>query len=305
METIIAQLKGNKEQLLAVKDGKRLALKAAGNILAANFTGSTTTHVDPELLDFVPIANGNSQSVLDYFPKVMCDSHSVVTVRQASDDDDGTFGSVSEGAAKEKVDFDITSTQKSFTKYAAYVKVSEEMLSDIPFLNAAINSTLTRRIKNKIATDFLAAIVAATPGGTASTLASGSNIGAGEFGKVFAAVYSAMRIKKGYSMNLWLLNDPDYTDVFTVLGDSAWLLLNTPTIVPAASVTAGSIVAMDTQLLPLYVYKDVDIEIGRDSDDFTKNLVTVRGEARVTWDITGESLSALFRDTLANIATQA
>lgn len=305
METIISSLKANEEQLKSLKDGGRLNIKAAGNILAAKFTGSTTTHIDPELQTFIPPANGHAQSVLDYFPKVMCNSHTIVTAKSASDDDDGSFGSVAEGTAKEQVDFDILATQKSFTKYAAYIKVSEEMLSDVGFLEAAINGNLTRRIKNKIATDFVAAIVAATPGGTASTLASGSNIGAGEYGKVFATIYSAMKINKGYNMGLWLLNDPDYTDVMTVLGDATWLLLNNPTIVPSSAVTAGSIVALDQMLFPLYVYKDIDIEIGRTNDDFTKNMITVRAESRVAWDMTGEPLSALFRDTLANIATQA
>ena len=300
------QLRDNLDALKAIKDGGRsLNIKAAGNILAANFTGSTTTHIDPQLMDFVPIASNHYQSVLDYFPKVVCDSHSIVTVKQTADDDDGSLGSVAEGAAKEQVDFDILSTQKAFTKYAAYIKVSEEMLADVPFLNAAIQSTLTRRLKNKIAIDFLAAIVSATAGGSASTIASGTNIGAGEYGKVFAAIYSAMKINKGYDMNLWLLNDPDYTDVHTVLGDSLWMVLNQPKIVPYAGVSAGSIMAVDANMIPLYVYKDVDIQIGRASDDFTKNMVTIRGEARVAWDITGEVLSAIFKDTLANIATQA
>lgn len=304
METIYSQIQANKDSLKQVLDGKQLSFKAAANILSSNFTGSTSTHIDPEVQTLITIPPTQAQSVLDYFPKISVNSHTIVTVKQEADDDDGTFSSVSEGATKENVDSDVRATQKSFTKYAAYIKVSEEMVSDVSFINAMIQSTLNRRIKNKIAADFTAAIVAATPGVAASNLTAGTNIGANEFGKIFAPIYAGMKFNKGYTPNLWLLNEPDYTSVYNSSTNSEWMEQNEPIIVPCAAVTAGSIVALDTNLFPLYIYKDVNFEIGRSSDDFTKNIFTIRAEARVTWDMTGESLNALFRDTIANIITQ-
>lgn len=304
METIFSQLTANQDKLKSVLDGKQLTFKAAGNILSANFTGSTSTHIDPELQTLVTIPPTQAQSVLDYFPKISVNSHTIVTVKQESDDDDGTFSSVAEGATKENVDSDVRATQKSFTKYAAYIKVSEEMVSDVSFMNAMIQSTLNRRIKNKVAADFTAALMSATPGMAAANLTAGTNIASGENAKIFAPIYAGMKLSKGYTPNLWLLNEPDYTSIYNSSTIAEWMEQNEPIIVPCAAVTAGSIIALDTNLFPLYVYKDVEFEIGRSSDDFTKNLITVRAEARVTWDMTGESLNALFRDTIANVATQ-
>lgn len=304
METVLSQLKANENKLKSVLDNHRLNFKAAGNILASNFTGSTSTHISPELQTLVTIPPTQAQVVIDYFPKIMVNSQSIVTVKQESDDDDGTFSSVSEGSTKELVDSDVRATQKSFTKYAAYIKVSEEMVEDVPFMNAMIQSTLNRRIKNKIAADFTAALVAAPPSITATNLTLGSNIGAGEFGKIFAPIYAGMKLYKGYTPKLWLLNEPDYTSVYGSSTNSEWMEQNEPVIVPCAAVTAGSIVAVDTDLFPIYVYHDMEFEIGRASDDFTKNLVTVRAEARVAWDISGESLNAYFRDTILSVINQ-
>jgi hypothetical protein len=123
METIIKNLADHKDALTAIKENKvgQVAFKAAGTMLLANITGETSTRVDPQLMPMIPIANSYAQSLLDYFPIIPCQSHSLAIVNQVSDDDDGTFASVAEGAGKEQVDFDLNVTQKAFTKYAAYI----------------------------------------------------------------------------------------------------------------------------------------------------------------------------------------
>ena len=113
-------------------------------------------------------------------------------------------------------------------------------------------------------------------------------------------------ITKGYDMNLWLLNTPNYGQVFNdidVTVDDAWFDLNNPIILPA-NVTAGNIMALDTSMFPIYVYKDIDVQIGKTNDDFSKNLVTVRAETRVAWNIAGECLNAFYDDVIATTITR-
>ena len=305
MNNIFEQLKENESKLKSFGLKDSLRLKAVGNMVLANVTGSTSTHIVPQSVGPIDIPNPYQLQTLDYFPKIMVDSHSLVIVNQTGEENDGTFSSVSEGGAKEVVDYDIAATQKSFTKYAATIKVSKEMLEDIPFLDSQIRNNLTRRLKEKIATDFITAILAATPTVTNLQLTTGQL--ATKLRHLFPAIYAGLYLQKGYKMNLWLLNDPEYTKVFSDLDatvDTAWFDLNKPNILPSALVTATKIFACDTNMFPLYVYKDVEIEIGHSSDDWTKNLVSVRAESRVAWNIAGECLNALYNDVITTTITR-
>ena len=305
METIYSQLQANKEQLGNLKKlGNSLNLKAAGTMVAANVTGSTITHIDPVALYPIQIKRENSNFLMDYFPRIMCDSHSIVIVNETSEDTDGTFSSVAENAAKEQIDFDNAATQTSFTKYADYIKVSDEMVTDIPFMLAQIETRLRKKLKNKISADFLAAIVTATPNVVNTSLTVGQT--ATKLRHLFPSIYEGMKSQKGYDMNLWLLNTPNYGQVFNdidVTVDDAWFDLNNPIILPA-NVTAGNIMALDTSMFPIYVYKDIDVQIGKTNDDFSKNLVTVRAETRVAWNIAGECLNAFYDDVIATTITR-
>ena len=305
METIYSQLTANKEKLASLKDlGNNLSFKAAGTMVSANVTGSTITHVDAQLMNPFIIPQENSSFVMDYFPQIMCDSHSLVIVDETADDNDGTFSSVAENAAKEQLDFDINATQKSFTKYADYIKVSDEMITDIPFLMGQIQTKLRRKLKNKISADFIAAIVTATPNITNLQLTTGQL--ATKIRHLFPSIYEGMKQQKGYNMNLWLLNVPEYAKVFNDIDasvDTAWFDMMKPTILPA-TITAANIMALDTSMFPIYIYKDMEVSIGKTNDDFTKNLVTVRAESRVAWNIAGECLNAFYDDVIATTITR-
>jgi len=308
MKNIITELENHKDLLKSIKKEGRgeLSFKAAGTILAANFTNVSSTGIDPQLIGYTPIANVQAQNVIDYFPKVMCSSHSLFILNEEADDDDGTFASVAEGATKEAVDFDVNAAKKAFTKYAATVKVSEEMVDDLGFLQSKIEGVLTRRIKNKIATDFLAAIIAATPGTLDTDLTAGQVVTKKR--NKFPAIYDGVLNRKGYAMNLWALNAPDYGKAFNDLDascDTAWFDMCKPTILSSSAVATGKVLAVDTSMFPIYIYQDVNIQLGRSGADLTKNLYTIRGEARVAWNIAGQCLNAFFYDTIADVITQA
>jgi hypothetical protein len=182
--------------------------------------------------------------------------------------------------------------------------VSDEMIDDIPFVLSQINGKLRKRLKNKISADFIAAIVAATPNITNLQLTVGQL--ATKVRHLFPSIYEGMKQQNGYDMNLWLLNAPNYGQVFNDVDasvDTAWFDLNKPIILPAA-ITAGNILALDTSMFPIYIYKDIDVQIGRTNDDFTKNLVTVRAETRIAWNIAGECLKAIYDDVISTTITR-
>jgi hypothetical protein len=306
MNTIYDILKEKQDGLNNLKLGEEVQVKAAGTMLLANVTGLTSTHVDAQLMPAIPIRSVYAQSIIDYFPKVQCDSHALVIVNQESDDQDAGFASVAEGAAKEQVDFDLRATPKAFTKYAAYVKISDEMLSDISYMESVVRTTLARRIKDKISTDFLAAVIAATPGTLDTDLTAGQLVT--KTRHILPAIYNGVLSRKGYALNLWLLNAPDYGKLFNDVDasvDTAWLDMYKPIILPSTAVTTAKVLAVDTEMFPIYVYKDIDITIGYETADFINNLVTIKAETRVAWNIAGECLNALFFDTIADVITVA
>lgn len=286
------------EQLKGLNIGKTISLKAAGTMLeSTNVTGSGVTHVNPQLLDYIPYKEEYHTHVLDLFPKVPVSSDTIVIVNEVSPD--GTVSAATaEGDAKNLVDKDDAAQVKQMQKFTAYVKISREMVADIPFMERQIRTMLMRRVKNVIALKFLQGIAGASSTYTSANLTGGTT---GTLIKdCLPAIYADMQILSGYDMNLWLFDQPEYAKLFNEAGQNyLWYGLNNPVIKVCNAVDAGDIVAVDTSMFPLYVYKDMNIQIGYEDDDFTKNLVTIRCEARVNWNLTGNCLRAMYNDTVA------
>ncbi len=274
-------------------------MKASAHMLeSTNLTGS---EYNPQSVGITPIKEEYVNTILDMFPKVMVSSPNVVVSNEV--DEDGMVDKVSEGAAKPQIDFDINVSKPIINKYASHVKVSEEMLDDIPFMESQIRGVLMRRLKNTIATEFMKELTqGVTPTYNSSNLTSGTT---GTLIKdILPAVTADMQNLGGYTLNLWMLNQPDYAKLFVEAGTNfLWYALNEPKIVNNLAVTAGSIVGIDTTMFPLYVLKDMEISFGRTGTDLTDNKITIRCESRIGWNLVGNSLSALYNDTIANTLT--
>lgn len=295
METIYKQLTDSAEKLMNLgKD--RLVLKAAGTMLE----GTNVTDFDqisPAFANYIPLQPKYSSTLLDYFPKINVDSATLVLVDETSED--GTVVETVQGDAKNQIDNDFDAITPKMHKIAAYVKVSTEMLSDISYIQSKIEGVLKRRLKNKISDLFMADLIGATPTYGSANLKPGTS--GTLFKDILPAVTADMANLGGYNMKLWLLNQPDYAKLFVEAGQNyLWYAMNNPKIMNSSDIAAGNIIGVDPSVFPLYVYKDVSIEIGNENDDFTKNLVTIRCEARVAWNFTGNCLSGIYNDTIAD-----
>ena len=300
MQTIFQQLDAQREALKSIQDGSRadkLQLKAAGTMLTStNVTGEGMEGIQPQQIGYIPTPKHYHDSYLDLFPKVMVDSATVVIVNEANND--GTISAATtEGAAKNLVDVDDAVSRLTLNKYTDYIKISREMLDDIPFMSAQVDRVLRRRLKNKVCEFFFTAINAATPTYDAADLTAGTT---GTTVKdCLPAIYADMQRLSEYSMNLWMLDQPDYAKLFNEAGQNyLWYGLMNPTILHNDHLTTGNIMGLHTEAFPLYIYKDINITVGMEDDDFTKNLVTIVGETRVGWSIAGNALNALYNDTI-------
>lgn len=303
MEQVNQSLKAQlREQLTTLKSIKgkrdgRVSIKAAGDMINTNVTGSGYSFVGPEGMGYIPLSANHNSSILDYFPKVQVNSHSIILADEI--DADGSIDFIQQGVVKPEVDSDVYVTNPQALKTAGYVKVSAEMLDDIDFMSNLIQTKLMRETKNSIALDFIQAILIATPN------LLDTNLTAGTTGTLLAdiipAVTEDMQIQKGYTPNLWLLNAPNYAKLFAEnKSNLVWYALNEPVIKACGEVDAANIVGLDTSMFPLYVYKDIMVEIGQEGNDFKYNMVTIRGEARVSWNIRGNCLDAIYNDSIAD-----
>ena len=269
-------------------------------MVEANITGLGATHVAPQGMGYVPQPYAHVSSLLDYFPKVYVDSHELVFANEISPD--GGVAAVSENNAKPLTDADIAASKQHAAKYAGIVTCSLEMIDDIPFMENLIRTKLMREVKNAVSTAFMTALNAATP-----TLAD-TDLTAGTTGTLLAdippAVTEDMQIKKGYTPYLWLLDSPNYAKLFAQAKVSnLWYAMNDPIIKACAQVGDTKIVGLDPMMFPLYIYKDINVTIGRSGDDFKYNRVTIRGEARVSWNMAGNCLNAIYNDVISDTLT--
>ena len=298
METIIQQLKEKSEQLKGLRLGQSLDFKAATTMLeSTNITGAGLDELNPQQLYYIPIKRSINNTIFDLLPKINVSSHSIVVTNETSDE--GTINAATtEGAAKNQIGKDDSVTTPTMAKYTAFVKISREMLDDIGFMNDQITRLLARRLNKAISALLLPQILTVTPTLTSAGLTAGT--GGTTIFDCIKAVTADMEIQNGYTPNLWLFNQPDYAKAYIQANaNSTWFDTKQSNILPTSLVTAAYIVGLDADMFPMYIYKDLGIQVGYENDDFTKNLVTIRGEVRLTFPIVGNSLNALYHDTIA------
>ena len=68
---------------------------------------------------------------------------------------EGAPAMTAEGAAKAQVDFELVLASAAVRKVTAYIKVSKEMLDDIPLMESEINQELSERINLTIDAQLL------------------------------------------------------------------------------------------------------------------------------------------------------
>lgn len=295
METIYNQLIANKEAIKNLKKGQEIHLKASAQMLeSTNVTGFTG--INPQNMGYIPYKGDSSGSILQYFPRIKVSSPTLVITNEVLGG--GEPDKVAEGGAKPLVDFDDVVTTPTMQKYAESITISEEMLDDIDFMNEQVRTVLMRKLNNLVANQFIKDIVGVTPTYGSANLTAGTT---GTLVKdILPAVTADMANKGGYDLNMWLLIQPDYAKLFVEAGQNyLWYAMNNPLILNSEEVTVGNIVGLDSSMFPIYVYKDLDIKIGRVSENFTDNLVTIRCESRLAWDLTGNCLNALYNDTIS------
>lgn len=299
MENLYQILQAHKTEIKDIVNGGNLALKAAGVMLeSTNVTGAGIDELNPQFAGYSSIKATDKAQLLDYFPKVFVNSHSLVFADEVSPD--GGVTAIGEGVVKPLSDSDFNATSPTMTKYAGLITISDEMLSDIPFVESAISEKLVKQVKDKIMDAWFVS--------ASGTLQDANILTAGTGGTkqmdCLVAIYSDMKTRLGYSPNLFLMNSPDYAKTWIEDAPSEnWLSYSNIDFIPNSGVNRGYLMALDTTMFPFYVYKDISIEFGKVGNDFKYNRTSVRCEARVAYNFGRNNRLAGYYDTI--LATKA
>lgn len=257
-----------------------LDAKAVGTMtISNNLTGSVyTSYVDnPALRSFV---NPHLRSVFNIIP---VSTGSVSFPRGNTPTGEGSFGKQTEGSAKPQVDMDVTVVNTALSFIAGYAKVSRQMIDDLPFLQAYLQQSLIEDFQKAEDTYYLNAIAASATAGSSS----GANTAEkfidylAQLGALNWTANLALTTHAGWA-GLLKTKPSDYSvPGGMVIDQNGNVRIAGVPVVPHSLVTASKIYVMDTTKFAIAQQSGLSVRSTEfDQDDFIKNLITFRCEAR-------------------------
>jgi HK97 family phage major capsid protein len=314
-DTVKKGLIDNKEKLSALKNGTKesFSIKVAGTMtITGNVSGGNVPVEDRESglnrvarrMPFISslIAGGTTASQV------------VSWVEQQNID--GGAGGTAEGAAKNQADFDLVVVSESIKKRTVFIKVSDEMLDDVDFMASEINNELMELLLLDVDDQVLNGNGAGNNLNGIVTQATA--FAAGTFATSIDEANNWDVLKVGMNQIVianhqpnWIVMHPsDVTEMgLTKASDGQYILppfqsaegmsVSGVRIVENTGITAGDFLIMDGTKSSVFTRESMSIEVGFDSDDFTKNLRTVRAEWRGLNRIKGNDDTAFVTGTFS------
>ena len=295
-------LEDNKEHLAKLKTGETrewLRLKVAGDMTFANVSGGNIPVEDRiEGLNIVP---SRGVKLLDLMSKRQTMANVVSWVYQANKD--GAAGQTAEGTTKNQIDFDLVVANEPIKKTTAFIKVSDEMLDDVPFMQSEIEAELMRELLKAVETQAYSGDGTGSNLNGISTQASAFSAAAGlgadsvDSANIADVLVSAMLqielAQEGGLPNYILMNpkqvaalkvfkvtatDKRYVERLVQVGSN--LVLDGVPIIPTTLIADDAYLVGDFSKAILVTKDAISIEVGLDGNDFTKNFRTIRAEWR-------------------------
>lgn len=326
-QQVAEQLEANKDAIAAIKGHAskevNMTLKVVGTQTTANVTlpsatpASYTYQQNPELIiapDLIPFV----QNFTDNAPTNMV---SLAYVDEVSGEGDAAF--IGEGVVKPLIDIDYQIRYSQAKKVAGKIKVSEEALTDIPFMNAEISRKLKQRHDlvlqdgilngdgtgaNLLGITEVAAAFAA--GGLALSIDNAQQY------DVLVAAYNQILVTSdsNYIPNAVFVHPTDATKmklkkdtqnnyIMPPFVSASGDVINNVRIVQNTKIPVGYFLMGDFSKSHVRNYVDFSIRIGYTGDDFEKNLVTILGESRVHHYISENEKIAFVYDQFSVAAT--
>lgn len=283
--------------------------KSAGTMTTSNISAASGS-IPYSLVDFIPtpvdIVRRNP-FVIQLINTMRTAKKIIYWVEQRNPD--GGAGGTAEGSAKTEQDFDLVENSANVIKFTSYIKVSKEMLDDVPYMDNMIRKSLVDLVMLKMDTDALTGTNTTTSlngiqnqatawtGGTtfAASVPYANYFDVLKIGiqQIAVATGGDTNYSADFQANIILIHPTSLTKML-IQKDSQGRyvrdLLTYPSsnvieidgvrIVASTGVPVGYFYIMDSTKVNFAVREDAMISVGYENDDFTKNLVTILVETR-------------------------
>lgn len=233
----------------------------------------------------------------------------------------GDAATTSEGSLKSQISQGWYEDSKKVEKITAFTKASKESLSDISILMSEIQSDLLYRVNNKLdlqildgdnSSPNLAGILGYAPSfDIAGTVLVGGTTNANEFDVIRAAAWQIEAAGEGEFLPNYVIVNPIQAAKMdlTKISDGTYIMppfasangqqIAGITVLTNSAITAGDFLVGDFSRSNLGIREDVNIQIGFENDDFTKNLVTMLAEVRAVHYIKSNHVGAFVKGTFS------
>ena len=312
-------LADNREDFVKAKDGRhsfRFELKAAGDMtIAGNVSGGNVPQAQ-RLEGINDIAEREAKSYA-LFPKLRTAANTIEWVYETGQD--GTIDGTAEGAAKDQIDNDFVVTSVALVKRAAYFKVSTEMLDDVSFMEGWLRNKLIVRlfldVDNQVlngngAAPNLKGVIDYATAFAAGTFANAVDSANDADSLVVAANQIRLANHNGAltimmhpsdvaALKLVKLSASDKRYVERLMMVGSQMSLDGIPIIENSNITAGDFLIGDFSKGTIVEKSGIEIEIGLDGNDFTKNMRTILAEWRGQLFVQNNDTTAFVKGTFA------
>jgi HK97 family phage major capsid protein len=219
-----------------------------------------------------------------------------------------------EGELKDAGEIKWEEISSEVKKIAGSIKVSKEMLEDLAFVRSEINTVLMEQIEQAIdysmiqgaggsdLVGLIGNVPAFNAGNFAGTIVGANIIDVLQVCKAqiqaanFQPTHVVMNPEDKAKLELTKTSTGEYTYpmFFTGAENIAGLI-----VVASNNVTAGTIIVGDFSKLIVKVREAVNLTVGYENDDFTRNMVTIIAEARLVQYIRNNDYPAFVEADLA------
>lgn len=234
----------------------------------------------------------------------------------------GGAGMTGEGEMKSEVSYSYVEKSAEVKKITAFVKVSKEMLDDVSFLRSEINSDLRNELEAKLDEQIEGGDGLTVNMKGISTYAPTFDVaGTGYETSIQSAnradvlkVASAIVAANGFNANYAVVNPEDAALMnLEKNANGAYIMppfytaegtrLAGMTLVENRNVDTGSFLVGDFTKSMLKIREEININLGYENDDFTKNMVTILGEMRAVHYIKDNHIDAFVKGDFATAIT--
>lgn len=235
---------------------------------------------------------------------------------------DGGAGMTAEGALKTQADFDYVEVSKQVKKVTAFIKVSKEMIADLPFMRNEIDTELMEIVELKLDAQILSGdgtgdnlegilqnATAWSAGGFALSLPTPNEYDvlrvaiAQIQGLEFAPNFIVLNPEDCAKMELTKTTTGEYTYAMNYVGMDGVVRVKAIPVVENTGISAGTFLVGDFSKSNLRIREDLNIQVGYVNDDFTKNLMTILCEARAVHYVKSNHYGAFVKGTFSTAKT--